>query len=251
MTNDFAFSAAYFGLGAGEYGAFRIADQDSPFAGVQLFLELNGTPPLAFTSKNQNYRSVFSAGTDVPGLDSIPGTHRLRLTYDWFRKTADFTIDANYAGGAFTADITLPTVKTLDLYGQGGWPSEPGRVYFGGDDGTTYKDLNITLTSTNTVFGDLNGSGTITVADWVILRNNLLGDFSALTNQQAYAAGDLTADKLTNQADFALFKKLYENSNGANSFAAIAGVPEPTAFLMILSAGFGAVLVLRPARRRA
>jgi hypothetical protein len=249
ITADPGGQAAYFGLGSGRYGTFRIADYDGSNAAVQLFLELNGSPPFAFTMKANNfYPPNFGSGAEATGMD-VPGTHRLRLTYDWFRKTADFAIDANYAGGPFTADVSLPTVSTLDLYGKLGWPSEVARVYFGGDDGTVYKDLNITLNSSGVVFGDLNNSGTITVADWVVLRNNQLADLSAMTFQQAYAAGDLTADKANNQADFALFKLLYENAHGIGSFAAIANVPEP-ASLFILSGGVGIIQVLRRGRRR-
>lgn len=252
VTSDFFSQAAYFGLGSGEYGNFRIVDYAGQYAGVQLFMELNGTPPSPTTVINNNYRNMFSPGVDATGkLDAVPGEHRLRLTYDWFKKTADFAIDDNYAGGPFTADLTLPSVSTLGLYSADGWPAEPSRVYFGGDDGTVYKDLNITLTSGNMLFGDLNNSGTITVADWVVLRNNQLADLSAMTFQQAYAAGDLNADKANNQADFALFKTLYEQVNGPGSFAAIQGVPEPTAFVAMFSAAMVLVPALRQSRRHA
>ncbi len=252
VTNDYFATAAYFGLGSGEYAQFRIADYNGPFAAAQLFLELNGTPPRAFTIKNNNSRNAFDDGVDVTGnLDTTPGVHRLRMTYDWFKKTADFAIDANYTGGPFTADVTLPTLSTVDLYGPGGWPSEPSRFYFGGDDGTAYKDLNITLTSGNMVFGDFTGDGLIKVGDWVVLRNSQLADLSAMTFQQAYAAGDLNADKANNQADFAIFKAVYEQQNGPGSFAAIANVPEPSTFLVMLSAGLGVVPALRQARQRA
>ena len=63
-------------------------------------------------------------------------------TYDWFQKTATFAFDFNYAGGAFMADVTSPAANVLSLYTSGtGFFSEPGRIFFGGDLGTTFKDL--------------------------------------------------------------------------------------------------------------
>jgi hypothetical protein len=246
--------AAYFGLGAGEYGSFNIADYQNKYSTAQLFVELTGTPAEVFTLKNRDYRDQFDDGTAATGMDAGPGTHRFRMTYDWFAKTADFAIDANYAGGPFTADITLPTVNTLDLYTTKGWPIEPARVYFGGDDGSVFKDLNITLSGGPTIYGDFNGNGTVTSADWIILRNNQHANLSAMTLQQAYQAGDLTADKANNHADFTTFKTLYEHYNGVGSFAVMVaslGVPEPSSFVAALAAAWGAVATARCARRQA
>jgi hypothetical protein len=96
--------------------------------------------------------------------------------------------------------------------------------------------------------GDFNNSGTVNGADWAIIRDNMHTNMSSLTHQQAYFLGDVTADKANNHADFAAFKILYEENNGAGSFARmLAGVPEPSTFVMLLSAG----LMILPVRRRA
>jgi len=246
ITADMFTQAAYFGLGSAEYGSFRIADWGTQFSAVQLFLEVNPSNPTVFTLKNDNGGVVFDDGTDAPGLDT--GTNRLRMSYDWFRKTADFAVDLNYAGGAFTADVTVPGVNALSLYGADGWPSEPARVYFGGDDGTAFKDFSVTLSTPNMILGDLNNSGTITADDWVILRSNQHANLSALTFAEAYVRGDLTADKANNHADFALFKALYDAANGVGAFAAMAGnVPEPSGMIVMLAA----VLAAFPSARRA
>ncbi len=191
VTSDMFLQAGYFGLGAAEYGFFRIADWGNQASAVQLFLEVNPGDPSINTLKNDNGVALFQSAA-APGIDS--GVNRLRFTYDWFRKTAEFAIDLNYTTGPFTADVTMPAIGTLDLYGVDGWPAEPARVYFGGDDGSTFKDFQVTLTTGSTILGDLNGSGTITSADWVILRNNQNADLSAVTFAQGYAMGDITAD---------------------------------------------------------
>jgi hypothetical protein len=102
------------------------------------------------------------------------------------------------------------------------------------------------------VLGDLNNSGTITVADWNILRTNQHTNLSAMTFAQAYALGDVTADLANNHADFAAFKSLYDAANGVGAFAAMAaGVPEPsTALLLIAASWCGLPAVRRIAIRK-
>jgi hypothetical protein len=246
ITSDIASQASYFGLGSAEFGSFRIADWGTAFSAAQLFQEINLTTPEVFTLKNRNTLVLFDEGTDAPGLDT--GTNRLRLTYDWFRKTADFAIDVNYAGGEFVADVTVPTVNTLNLYGADGWPTEPGRIYFGGDDGGIYKDFQVTVSSTPVVYGDLNNNGTITSADWMILRTNLYADTSGSSHQQAYFLGDLTADLAINHSDFFAFKTLYDNVNGAGSFVEmLTSVPEPITLALVVPPALMIVLFRRRA----
>lgn len=246
VTTDMTTQAAYFGLGSAEYGFFQIADWGTDFSATHLFMEVTDpVDPEVFTLNNDNGNAAFSPALDAPGLDT--GTNRLRMTYNWYLKSAVFAIDLAYAGGPFTADFTAPAVSTINLYGADGWPSEPSRVYFGGDDGTTYKDFSVTLTAGPTVFGDFNNSGTVTSADWVILRTNQHTNISALTDAQAYAVGDLNGDKLNNHADFKLFKGLFDAANGVGAFEAmVASIPEPAAGAMSLAA----LLAVSAARRR-
>ncbi len=249
VTTDMSSQAAYVGLGSAEYGSFRIADWGTSFSAVQLFLEVNPGDPTVFTLKNDNEVVLFDDGTAAPGLDA--GTNRLRLTYDWFRKTMDFAVDLNYSGGAFTADVTAPGVNTLSLYGADGWASEPARVYFGGDDGTVFKDFQVTVSTPSMILGDLNNSGAITVADWTILRNNQHTNLSAMTFAQAYALGDVTADLANNHADFAAFKTLYDAAHGVGAFAAmVASVPEPSTVLLLIATSVCGLPAIRKIRTR-
>jgi hypothetical protein len=75
-------------------------------------------------------------------------------------------------------------------------------------------------------------------ADWVILRNNQLGNLSAQGLAAAYRLGDLNGDKKNDHADFTEFKALYDQANGVGAFVAMAsGVPEPSSFSLVAAAG--------------
>ena len=83
--------------------------------------------------------------TGVPGYD--PGTHRFRMTFDASTNQLRGEIDINYAGGPFVADpmtTNFPIVVT-SLFAPDGWPTEPSRIFFGGDDGVVFRDLAIAI----------------------------------------------------------------------------------------------------------
>jgi hypothetical protein len=108
------------------------------------------------------------------------------------------------------------------------------------------------VTGPNLLLGDFNSSGTITEADWMILRANQHTNLSSLTLEQAFFLGDLTRDKKNNHDDFVSFKTLYEEAHGAGSFAQmLAGVPEPSALVLFLSAGIACAAVRRRRATRA
>jgi hypothetical protein len=241
----------YFGLGSGDANInyFRLPDFGTPNASVQYWGENEiADPTLEFYTIN-------NAGTEEaeiidPATGMGDGAHRVRLTYDWFAKTAVFAIDWNFVGGItdpFVADLTAPALNVLPLYAADGFPTEPGRIYFGGDERVTFKDFEVDVSTPEMIMADFNSSGTVTSADWAILRNNMHTNMSALTFEQAYFLGDLTADKANNHADFVAFKTFYEDANGSGSFTRmLAGVPEPSTFALLLSAG----LMALPSRRR-
>jgi hypothetical protein len=247
VTPDIDNQDAYFGLGSGSANPdfFRTPDFASEFASVMYWGENEVAEPTLEIGKTNNAQGNFNL-TPAPALGN--GTHRVRLSYDWFRKTASFTFDLDYAGGEFNADLAPPAVNTLSLYSATGWPTEPGRVFFGGDENVVFKDFQVTVSSTPVVYGDLNNNGTITSADWMILRTNLYADTSGSSHQQAYFLGDLTADLAINHSDFFAFKILYDNVNGAGSFVEmLASVPEPITLALVVPPALMIVLVRRRA----
>lgn len=237
----------YYGFGSGQANPdfFRIADLGTPAASVMYFGENEVATPNLEALRANNGTSISSILNPATGLGN--GTQRIRLTYDWFTKSAVYAFDLNYAGGAFAADLTVPTVNALDNYSPTGWPAEPARIYFGGDEGATFKDLQVTVTSTAHIMGDFTGEGNVTSADWAILRANQHKNLSATTAEGGYLLGDMNGDKANNFEDFRLFKQFYDDANGAGSFAAMAaGVPEPATVLLAIVAGLFAM----PQRRR-
>jgi hypothetical protein len=241
---------SYFGVGSGDANTdfFRVPDFGTPNASVQYWGENEiAAPTLEFYAYN-NTSTVASSFID-PATGMGEGSHRVRLTYDWFAKTAVFEIDWNNTGGisgTFVPDLTADPINVLPMYNPTGFHTEPGRIFFGGDERIVFSDFEVNVSSAETIMGDFNGSGTVTGADWAILRDNMHTDMSSLTFEQAYFLGDVTADKANNHADFAAFKVIYEENNGAGSFARmLAGVPEPTSIVLLLSAGLMALAVRR------
>jgi hypothetical protein len=243
VTFDMSSQAHYFGLGPGDAAAFRTPDWTTPASSVMYWGEVDVANPFLTTLKNRDGFGSF-VSTPAEGLDS--GTHRLRLSYDWFRKTAEFSIDRDYSGGPFTADFSAPPIEARDLYGPTGWPAEPARIYFGGDDGVAFKDFQVTVSSPNLLLGDFDMNGTITSADWVILRASQRANLSGKTHEQAYFMGDLTADLVNNHADFAAFKTIYDAANGAGAFdAMLTAVPEPATSALIVPLAVSLLIALR------
>ena len=80
----------------------------------------------------------------VPGpVDD--GTHRLRFLFDSTAQTATFSVDLNYAGGPFIADLTAPTVDVGPLFAATDWLTDPSHIYFGGDDGIGFRDFVVNI----------------------------------------------------------------------------------------------------------
>jgi hypothetical protein len=253
VTPDIELQDAYVGLGAGDANPdfFRTPDRLTDNNSIMYWGEneldpFGDFPPSleVLRAKNQGSFSIFKG--PATGLEN--GTHRLRLTYDRFRKVAEFAFDVNYAGGPFVADHTL-SMDTSTLYGPDGWPTEPARIYFGGDEGTVFKDFSVNVLTTPIArFGDLDSDNDIDITDWGVVRGNQNKNLGGLTQTAAYFLGDMDGNLTNDGNDFIFFKNLYDQANGAGAFdAMLASVPEPSALLLILSAG----LLLGRIRRRA
>ena len=141
--------AMFFGLGTGDRALFGTPDWSTQLSSASFWPETNTDKFTQFKTNNDSNAFV---DTNVPGFPE--GTHRFRMTFDPVTGFLVGSIDVNYAGGPFVADVTgfpiatkaalLPNAPT-GLFSADGWPTEPSRVFFGGDDGVTFRDLTITV----------------------------------------------------------------------------------------------------------
>jgi hypothetical protein len=141
--------AVFFGLGTGDRALFGTPDWSTQFASASFWPE---TSTDKFTQFKTNNDSNSFVDTNVLGFPE--GTARFRMTFDPVTGFLVGSIDTNDAGGPFVADVTgfpiatkaplLPNAPT-GLFSADGWPTEPSRVFFGGDDGVTFRDLTISV----------------------------------------------------------------------------------------------------------
>lgn len=97
------------------------------------------------------------------------------------------------------------------------------------------------------LLGDLDGSGAISLNDWLILKANAGEDLTGLSREAAYLRGDLDFDNDNDIEDFRILRSIFESAIASGATGLVAPViPEPTGLGVLLSA-FAA---LCPWRRR-
>jgi len=142
--------AVFIGIGAGDSSLFGTPDWSTLFSSASFWPETGADKFTRF--RTQNSHNTFG-DTTVPGFEV--GTHRFRMSFNPANNQLLGEIDLNYAAGPFVADAVgsnFPIVTTSlfvdnDPMGDNGpgWPTEPSRIFFGGDDGTTFRDLSIRI----------------------------------------------------------------------------------------------------------
>jgi hypothetical protein len=141
--------AMFFGLGTGDRALFGTPDWSTQLSSASFWPETNTDKFTQFKTNNDS-----NAFVDTNVLNFSPGTHRFRMTFDPTTGFLVGSIDTNYAGGPFVADVTgfpiatkaalLPNAPT-GLFSADGWPTEPSRIFFGGDDGVVFRDLTVSV----------------------------------------------------------------------------------------------------------
>lgn len=131
----------FLGLGTGDTALFGTPDWSTQFSSASFWVETSNNKFVRFRTANDS--NAFGDTAVTGGLD--PGIHRFRMTFNNSNDQLLGEIDKNYAGGPFVADavsLNFPIVTT-SLFAADGWPSEPSRIFFGGDDGVIFRDLSI------------------------------------------------------------------------------------------------------------
>lgn len=151
--------AVFFGLGAGEVALFGIPDWSTQFSSASFWPEAGNQKIVRFRTANDINQFQ---DTPVPGF--APGTHRLQMTFDNVTEVLSIALDLDYAGGAFSADTVASPINVSTLFAADGWPSDPSRIFFGGDDGIIFKDVSITVEPT-----DVPEPGTLSLLSLCVL----------------------------------------------------------------------------------
>jgi hypothetical protein len=237
-------------MGSGDTALFGVPDWSTQFASTFVQPEVSGGNGAFTTFRTQNDANQF---VNNPLLAYGPGTHRFRMTFDSVARTMIYAIDLSYAGGAFAADFTAPAVDlnhidcptgcgnpempiSADFFGPDGWPGEPSRLYFGGDDEVVFKDFSVTVSAPPAVLGDYNNNGTVDAADYVVWRNG-----GPLANESASIG-------VNDQADYTFWRSRFGATSGSGSGLSAAGVPEPGSLLLLC---LGQLAILSGGRRPA
>lgn len=232
---------SFFGLGTGDKALFGWPDWSTQFSSVILTPEIdNDLNPLLTTMYTDNDTPIF-ANTAVT---MAGGTHRLRLQFETTGTTgtATFSIDLNYAGGAFTSDFAAPALNVSELYDAAdGWPLEPSRIFFGADDETIIKDFSVTVEEAGGA-ADFDGDGDTDGADFLNWQRGF-GTATGATKPQ----GDSNGDGDVDADDFAAWKGSF-GAGAAVAAVSASAVPEPAAMALT---GLGLALLAVAARRKA
>jgi hypothetical protein len=134
------------------------------------------------------------------------------------------------------ADYTAPALSLVhitcpegcggtdaDFFGPEGWPTEPSRIYFGGDDGTIFRDFSVIVAAPG-LPGDYNGNGNVDAADYVVWRAG-----GPLLNE---GASNGTVD----QADYNFWRAQFGSTSGGGASLVAAAIPEPNSFALLVLA---------------
>ncbi|MGI9457683.1 MAG: PEP-CTERM sorting domain-containing protein, partial [Aeoliella sp.] len=103
----------------------------------------------------------------------------------------------------------------------------------------------VSFTGTEIPNGDMDFDGDIDALDWPIYRSGLFADLSGLSGAEQYQMGDLNGDGQNNELDFDLFKDAFNAGSGGSFAAMIAGVPEPSTWVLLALAGPAVILMRR------
>jgi hypothetical protein len=131
----------FIGLGTGDRALYGTPDWSTQYSSASFWIEHRNDKFTRFVTANDTPNWVGDTG--VPGFGL--GVHRFRMSYDGSLKQLKGEIDLSYDGVQFVADAVTTNfpLGTALLFAADGWPSEPSRIFFGGDDGVILRDFSL------------------------------------------------------------------------------------------------------------
>ena len=88
------------------------------------------------------------------------------------------------------------------------------------------------LSVVGTLVGDLNFDGSLNLADWALFLVGHGAELVDLSQDDAYAMGDLDGDFDNDIDDFVVFRSVYDAIHGQGALAASIAVPEPSSLIV-------------------
>jgi hypothetical protein len=234
---------AFFGLGSGDITNWGTPD----FAGVPTVF-MTPEPDALKANASDGITGDWMDPTGAPTMDwsTVPapglvsgaaGTHRLRMTLDFATKMWTGSIDIDYAGGPFVADASTPTYNMTNAYDDGGFvqngfPTQPSKIYFGGDDGAIFKDFSVVVGGGPADDPDFNNDGAVDGEDFLIWQEGVgVGSNNG--------TGDANGNGTVDGDDLAIWRAGF----GGAGTAVAASIPEPaTACIAVVLALGGTAL---------
>lgn len=169
--------------------------------------------------------------TDIPSRGGVPGDGRWEGNFDWWRVTG-----TNLEGGSndpVTYDPTVGSVLDFSIAAR-----ERGvaidKFVMSTNDSLSNAELDALPTFVDRPGdpGDFDQNGTVDMADFALLRDNLNDRFSLA---ESFGKGDNNRDGLVDLHDFIEFRAIFNGEAGS------AAVPEPAAIVLVCLAALGAL----------
>ena len=214
-------------MGGFNGNTFVFTNPDNGAEGAVLFQQTNGTT-------SDGTVSLYNDGAIVETVDSF-FTNREQTQSALVTVEAPNGYDAG-SMGTLTASIGASTVSsdiTFDGVSSGFLSLYSNQV------GATIDNLVISALMADRLAGDANNDGSVTIADFAILRANFG------TSDSSFAMGDFNEDGSVTIADFAILRANFGSSVSsaqlAEADAWAASVPEPATLGLLAAAGLGLV----------
>lgn len=209
--------------------SWRLSANRGPLPGFETFPAFSSSDQRVQQRVSAGWADMYAVGSTGQFLDitGVPTGFRY-----WLRQTVD------PANRIHEIDETNNTAEVLiDLTRPGEAVMFAGQFVQPGDDAPPGP-------------GDLNQDGLVNRQDWLAFRAGAETSLEGLSAQDAYLLGDLNSDGLHTLLDATLFRQQFEAANGAGSFAAMQGVPEPAGMALAVVGCFAAIAVAEHVRRR-